>query len=202
MSRIAIIGAGRVGRTLARGLRHADHHVHIGSRDPGGLDEPNADTVAAALHHAEIVINATPGHVSAEVFAEHADLLDGIVLIDVANSHNLPAAGAPSIAEQVQQVAPRARVVKALNTMAAPVMIAPHSLPHPPLAFLAGNDADAKNTVGALLRTLGWDERQLLDLGDLGAARALEAMFSVVPHVFRATGPQPLALTVIAPNLP
>lgn len=202
MTRVTVIGAGRVGRTLASGLRRADHRVRVGTRDPGALDEPRADTVAAALRGADLVINATPGEVGPALFAEHADLLRAAVIVDVSNPHGIAVAGVPSVAERIQHAVPDARVVKALNTMAAPVMIAPDSLPHPVVAFLAGDDAAAKDTVADLLGTLGWARPRLIDLGDLTASRALEAMFGVVPYLFRATGPRPLALSVVAADLP
>jgi predicted dinucleotide-binding enzyme len=40
--------------------------------------------------------------------------------------------------------------------------------------FIASNDAAAKAEVAALLRSFGWAE--IIDLGDLGACRAMEQL--------------------------
>ena len=58
--KIAIIGAGNVGKTLGAALRAKGHSVSYGTRDPANSDERNAKTVAAALSGAEAVILATP----------------------------------------------------------------------------------------------------------------------------------------------
>ena len=79
-----------------------------------------------------------------------------------------------SLAEQIQAAHPRARVVKALNTVNAAMMVDPGSLPEPTAIFVAGNDEGAKQEVGALLRAFGWPQESILDLGEIGAARGME----------------------------
>ena len=67
------------------------------------------------------------------------------------------------------------KVVKALNTtwcglMVNPAMIngADHS------TFISGNDADAKSKVKEILKSFGWLEKNILDLGDITKARGTE----------------------------
>jgi predicted dinucleotide-binding enzyme len=45
--------------------------------------------------------------------------------------------------------------------------------------FLSGNDADAKSTVSSILKEFGWEERNILDLGDITTARGTEMLLPV-----------------------
>jgi predicted dinucleotide-binding enzyme len=110
------------------------------------------------------------------------DALADKVLIDVSNpldfSHGFPprlsVAGDDSLAEQIQREFPRARVVKALNTVTASVMVDPGSLAEPTDLFIAGDDPRAKEQVVVLLGTLGWPRERVRDLGPVAAARICE----------------------------
>jgi predicted dinucleotide-binding enzyme len=65
-------------------------------------------------------------------------------------------------------------VVKALNTVNCAVMVDPSRVPGRHDLFVAGNDAEAKQTVVALLGTFGWPADSVRDLGDITGARATE----------------------------
>jgi predicted dinucleotide-binding enzyme len=78
-----------------------------------------------------------------------------------------------SLGEQIQPRFPRAKVVKAINTMNAYLMVEPARLAggdH--TAFVSGNDAEAKAKVVELLRSFGWSE--IIELGDISTARGTE----------------------------
>lgn len=207
---ISILGAGRVGASLACALAEKGHGIIIGHRDPqtgearwqgpavrhGSLDE------AAAA--ASLVVNATPGDTALQTLAALREPLRGKVLLDVSNATRRLPDGMPggllypnsSLAEQLQEALPQTRVVKSLNTMFFSVMTAPRSLGSAPTAFLSGNDAEAKTQVRALLRELGWPEDWLLDLGRIESARATEALIMLAPHIIGVRGFRPFALTV------
>lgn len=53
-------------------------------------------------------------------------------------------------------------------------MVDPTALGRPHSVFVASNDADAKVEVADLLRSFGWQD--VIDLGDLGACRAMEQL--------------------------
>ena len=92
-----------------------------------------------------------------------------------------------SLAEQIQRHHPDAKVVKSLNTVNAMVMADPQSLAggdH--TMFLAGDDDGAKAAVRALLEEFGW--RDVLDLGDLKAARAMEMYLPLWLRLMGAAG--------------
>jgi predicted dinucleotide-binding enzyme len=202
--RIGVLGTGMVGRALAGRLAELDHEVVIGTRDveqtlartdPDAMgnppyaewqqDNPSVRLVpfAEAGAHGELIVNATAGTGALSALeAAGAVNLSGKVLVDVANpldfSQGFPpllsVANADSLAEQIQRAFPDARVVKTLNTMNAYVMIEPSRVPGRHSAFLAGEDAAAKETVKGLLGEFGWPEESMIDLGGIRAARGTE----------------------------
>ncbi|MEU9077952.1 NAD(P)-binding domain-containing protein [Kitasatospora sp. NPDC048538] len=196
MTTIAVLGNGRVGGNLAAALTRAGHEVSAVDRAPGAA--------AAAARTAEVVINATPGAGSLERLAALREELRGKILVDVSNATVDGPDGLPadliypgsSLAEQLQEALPQTRVVKTLNTMLFPVMTAPATLTEPPTAFLSGEDPQAKQTVRDLLADLGWHEEWITDLGGIHTARATEAAILFVPHVIRASGFTPFAISI------
>lgn len=205
---IAILGTGTVGRTLAGRLAELGHDVRMGTRDPGAtrgreemaawLADHPAVTLAAypeAVAAADLVVNATNGAGSLAVVAAVGPAnLAGRVLLDVANPLDFSGGFPPSLlvkdtdslAEQIQRAAPEARVVKALNTVNADVMVHPEQLPEPTTLFVSGDDADAKQRVVALLAELG--HQDVLDLGDLSTARGPEMYLGLWVRAMGALG--------------
>jgi len=142
---------------------------------------------AQAAAHGQIIVNATHGDGSLDALkaAGEANLKDKI-LIDISNPLEFPKGQPPalwisntdSLAEQIQRAFPDLKVVKSLNTMTAHLMAYPQQLAdgnH--TVFVSGNDAQAKATVSALLRTFGWDD--VLDLGDITTARGPEMYLAI-----------------------
>jgi len=228
--RIGILGTGGVGRTLAGALSERGHDVVMGSRDPeaalastdvnqqtdttlSGWHDSNAAvrvaTFAEASAHGEVLMLATAGDGSlAATAAAGDDLIDGKVLIDISNplswsdqGPSLTVMNTDSLAERVQRQHPGARVVKALNTVTASVMVDPsmlgggdHTLP------ICGNDDDAKRQVTRWLgEWFGW--RDVLDLGDLSGARATEAYLLFWIRLYQATG-SPIVNTKVVRERP
>ncbi|WP_410662458.1 NADPH-dependent F420 reductase [Amycolatopsis sp. lyj-84] len=193
---IAVLGKGRVGGTLAAALAKAGHEVSVADSTPGAAAE--------AAQQAQIVINATPGADSLERLAVLREQLRGKILVDVSNATTEGPDGLPagllypgsSLAEHLQDALPDTSVVKSLNTMLYSVMTAPASLTQPPTAFLSGQDPQAKQTVKRLLMDLGWRPEWITDLGGIETARATEAAVLFVPHVIRADGFAPFALSI------
>ena len=92
-----------------------------------------------------------------------------------------------SLAEQIQRAYPKTKVVKALNTMANPIMVSPRLIEEDHCCPIAGDDADAKATVKDLLGTFGWREGEFLDLGGIDAARGTEAWLLLWTRIYGAT---------------
>ena len=66
------------------------------------------------------------------------------------------------------------------------VMVEPRKLPAPHAVFLSGNDAGAKRTVREVLA--GFGRKDVLDLGDIGTARATESYLPRWVTLYKALG--------------
>jgi 8-hydroxy-5-deazaflavin:NADPH oxidoreductase len=97
----------------------------------------------------------------------------------------------------VQEALPSARVVKALNTVNADVMVDPARIPGAHSLPIAGDDARAKTRVRALLAELGWPHDAVVDLGDLTAARATEAYVLFWVALFQSSGTPDVSIRVV-----
>jgi 8-hydroxy-5-deazaflavin:NADPH oxidoreductase len=213
--KIAMIGGGGVGQTLATGLMAKGHEAVIGIRNPSVEElakaRPQGATLAewvaktggtvtdlaTAAKGAEVVFNVTPGQQSlAALRAAGAANLAGKVLVDVANPLDFSAGmppfldpaytGATSLGEQIQAAFPEARVVKAFNTVAAAVMVTPGLVPGEHDLFVSGNDEGAKEVVREIARGFGWT--RFADLGDIVGARAQEAVLPVWVRLWMVGG--------------
>ena len=176
--RVAVLGTGTVGRTIAGKLAELGHDVRVGSRTAG----ENKVTFADAAAHGEVIFNCTHGAASVEaVTAGGEENLAGKVVIDVSNPLDFSGGGpalftdtTDSVAERIQRACPSARVVKSLNTVTAAVMVDPAQVSGDHVIFVAGDDAAAKDETRTLLGELGWPAERVVDLGDITAARAAE----------------------------
>ena len=184
--KITVIGSGVVGRTVAVGFAANGHEVTLSSRSPAELEAWSADTRVAvkgpqeSTAGVEVIVNATPGQASLEALTG-AGIPDGAIILDIGNPLDF-STGSPrlftgvdeSLAETIQAAFPTAHVVKSLNTVNASVMTNPSGLAEPTLQFVCGNDESARAVVIGLLKDVGWQPDQILDLGDLTAARETE----------------------------
>jgi 8-hydroxy-5-deazaflavin:NADPH oxidoreductase len=212
--RIAVLGTGVAGRTVAGRLAELGHAVTLGTRDPDStrsrqdweeVPDVGLATFADAAHDAELVVNASNGVATLDVLAlAGADHLAGTVLLDLANPLDFSQGFPPtltvkdtdSLAEQVQRAHPEARVVKALNTMNASLMVHPESLAEGDhTVFVCGDDEDAKATVTALLAALGHTD--VLDLGALDAARGTEMVLPLWVRLMQRLGTAHFQLKVV-----
>jgi|SRR5512132_1794268 predicted dinucleotide-binding enzyme len=200
--RFGVLGTGSVGRTLAAKLRDLGHDVQVGSRQAGEDKVVFADAAAFG----EVVVNATAGGASLEALrAAGAGNLSGKVLIDVANPLDFSQGGprlsvcnTTSLAEQIQEAFPDAKVVKALNTVNADVMVDPGIVPGSHTIFISGNDAGAKVQVSELLQSFGWPAGAVMDLGDIGGARGMEMYLPLWLRLYGATGTGHINVKVLA----
>ena len=202
--RIAVIGTGHAGRTLAQGFQRVGHEVVVGTRDPDatrareewlGLDVPLA-ALGVVAADADLVVNVTNGQASLAALGEvGSDHLAGKVVIDVANPLDFSQGFPPtlsvkdtdSLAEQIQRAFPDARVVKSLNTVTASVMVDPSTVGDgDTTVFVAGDDAEAREQVSGLLRELGW--RDIVELDGLHNARGLEMWLPLWVRLMGALG--------------
>jgi 8-hydroxy-5-deazaflavin:NADPH oxidoreductase len=180
MTTISIIGAGNMAAAIGtRALKHG-HTVELISRDPAKAQEladrlGNGATVGkpGARPAGDIVIVAVLYQNAVDTVARYGDALADKILVDITNPFNTDGNGlvtspGNSVSQQIAAVAPKgAHVVKALNTIFGHVLIRDTPLD----AFFAGDSAEAKAQVAALLQSLGF---RPLDAGGLEMAHALE----------------------------
>ena len=214
--RIGVIGTGVVGRTLGGKLVELGHEVKMGSREArndkavewaqGAGENASEGSFADAAEFGELVINATAGHAALDALnAAGAGNLSGKVLVDVSNA--LDFAGGPppivglavdeSLGERIQAAFPDARVVKALNTMNASLMVAPGTLGESTNVFVCGNDEAAKAQVLELLETFGWLSGDIIDLGDISASRGAELYVALWVRLMGALGTPQFNIRVV-----
>ncbi|MDQ4134087.1 MAG: NADPH-dependent F420 reductase [Actinomycetota bacterium] len=182
--RIAIIGAGNVGGSLAGAAKAAGHDVVVSASDPSNAQETAARTGAKAaasnaeaVNNADVVVIAVPGSAVASVATELTAALAGKIVVDATNPLNdtysdLTTSGV-SAAELLQEQLPGATVVKSLNTVFASRYASATEDGRPLDALIAGDDSAAKATVSELVESLGL---RPVDAGGLRMARTLEEM--------------------------
>ena len=214
--KVGVLGTGMVGQALASKLVSLDHEVVMGSRQAGNEKAvewakvaggtAGEGTFATAAAFGDMVVNATAGAVSLAVLAAAgAENLAGKVLIDVANPLDFSAGVPPtltvcntdSLGEQIQRGFPEALVVKSLNTMSAEVMVTPGVVDGSHNVFVAGNDAEAKAQVAAVLVSFGWPRGDILDLGDIPASRGVEMYLPLWLRLWGATGTRDVNVKVV-----
>jgi predicted dinucleotide-binding enzyme len=204
--KMGVLGTGEVGRTIASRLVEVGNDVRLGARS---ADNPPAKewaekaggkassgTFADAASFGEVVFNCTKGEHSLDALrAAGAKNLEGKVLVDVSNPldfskgfpPSLTVCNTDSLAEQIQREFPKARVVKALNTMWNGLMVNPRMLKETHHTFVSGNDEKAKQSVRGILESFGWHQDEVIDLGDITTARGTEAYLPLWVRLYAAT---------------
>ncbi|HUG87275.1 MAG TPA: NAD(P)-binding domain-containing protein [Actinomycetota bacterium] len=221
--RVGVLGTGSVGRAIGGKLAELGHDVMLGTRDVGAtMRRPDGEredesftewlgrnpevavgTFAQAGAHGEVIFNCTLGDGSLDTLGSAGEHLEDKVLVDVSNplvfaeeGMSLFVPSTDSLAERIQRAHPRTKVVKALNTVNARVMVDPATLgggDH--TIFVCGDDEGAKGAVTETLRAFGWE--QIIDLGDLSAARGMEAYLLLWGRLMGALGSPALNVKIV-----
>lgn len=205
--KIAVLGTGNVGDTIGSKLIEIGHFVMMGSRTAENEkaksfvakhhDKASTGTFSDAAAFGEIIFNCTAGVGSLEALKMAGEKnLNGKIIVDIANPLDFSKGMPPSLAvcntnslgEEIQKAFPQAKVVKALNTMWCGLMVNPaminggdHS------TFVSGNDTAAKEEVKKILKSFGWAEKNILDLGDITKARGTEMYLPLWLSIYGAT---------------
>ena len=179
--RIAIIGAGNVGGALGAAFGSAGHQVVFGVRDPSS-DKARAAVAGAkgsratkpdAVDDADVVLIALRWDAVAETVTSLPSL-EGRVVIDAMN--RLAGASTRSSTQDLADLLPGARVVKAFNTTGFENMTTARDRRTKAAMFVAGDDAEAKRMTMGLAADIGFEP---YDAGPLENAKALEDMVKV-----------------------
>ncbi|WP_375399963.1 NADPH-dependent F420 reductase [uncultured Amnibacterium sp.] len=190
--RVAVLGVGRVGSTIARLLVAAGCEVTVAaSGDPERIElltqiivpGARADWAADAVRDADLVVLAVPLHRFTSV---DPAMLAGHVVVDVMN-YWAPIDGVQALfedtdrgsSETVQAHLPGAVVVKAFNHIGYHELEehgSPAGDPDRQALGVAGDDANAVQTVAALIDAFGYDA---VRFDSLAAGRAFQPGFPV-----------------------
>ena len=191
--KIGIIGSGIVGRVLATAFISEGHEVMLGTRNISKAEvvkwqkaNPSGQVgvFAEAARFGELIVLATAGSAAEDVVRMAGpDRFANKIVIDTTN----PIASAPpvngvlrcfttlddSLMERLQRLAPKAKFVKAFNTVGNDFMYKPSFKEGKPTMFICGNDDAAKKHVTEILTLFGWETE---DMGKVEAARAIEPL--------------------------
>jgi 8-hydroxy-5-deazaflavin:NADPH oxidoreductase len=183
--KVAIIGAGNVGKALATAFTRNGHTVIIASRDPehaaaaaGATGSRFATTSAEAASEGHVVVLAIPFDSAEKVAAEIRGAVAGKPVVDVTNRMAFGPSG-PTIdngdsnAERLVAWLPEAYVVKAFNTLFASRQADPLIDGVKLDGFVAGDDRGAKDQVLELMASIGLNP---VDVGPIARAQQLEQL--------------------------
>ena len=164
--KVAMIGDGNVGTALSKGLTRAGYEVQSVGKVP--------EKVREIARWGDIIVLAVPFNERANALKEMGDALAGKPLVDVTNAFGREeTVTKKSGAEELQEMARTAQVVKAFNTAFAHTMSTGQVLGDRITAFVAGDDNRAKERILRMARDIGFDA---MDAGGLQSARWIEAL--------------------------
>jgi predicted dinucleotide-binding enzyme len=180
MTRVAVLGAGRIGGNVARQLAAAGHPVTLSfARDAARLEaladeiEASVAAPADAVAAAEAVVVSVPWSVLPAAIAQ-AGSLAGKVVVDTTNQFGAgprPAEG-QTAAEFNASRMPGARYTKSFNTLTAAFQAETAHREPRVVQWVSGDDEEAKALVATLIRDAGYEP---VDLGGTAGCAVMEA---------------------------
>lgn len=145
MSRIAVIGAGNIGRTVGLAWEKSGHEVVYAARN---ADPPETHPVNEALSEAEVVLLAVPGKAVDSFVGEYGSHLGSRIVIDATNR---PGEVGMHNADEFADRCPGVRYMRAFNTLGWEVLADPHGVE----MFWCGPDGEEATTVEGLIADVG-----------------------------------------------
>ncbi|MEH3038507.1 MAG: NADPH-dependent F420 reductase [Sphingomonas paucimobilis] len=204
--KIGILNAGNMGSRLARAWAAAGHELIIAKDGEDRKLEPLLEelgdkarlgTIREAAEFGEVVLFSVYWPRVEAIVEIVGDALDGKVVIETMNPLGVTAAfehyhdtdfmQENSTAEDLQQRLPNARIVKAFNTLATPVLEASawSASPVLPTIFYVSDDAAAGEVTRGLIDDAGFKP---INAGPLKVARQLEQigvlLHNITDHEF------------------
>lgn len=182
---VTIIGTGNMGRAIGNVALAGGHRVTLIGTSPDKAEavtsELSGEVRPATMGDpitGDVVVLAVWYPAVDDVLSTYGDQLDGKVVVDIINPID-PEAFEPltidarSVAQEIVQRVPAARVVKAFNTTFAGTLPKGEVAGQPLDVFIASDDPGAKEVVSQLVRDGGL---RPVDAGPLARAHELEAL--------------------------
>jgi 8-hydroxy-5-deazaflavin:NADPH oxidoreductase len=171
--KVGIIGRGKTGSSIQRGLERASYQVKVVGNDPKAVGETAA--------WADLLILAIPFVAIDSTVKEIGHAAKGKAIVDITNVMTPEAIPATSSgAKELQKKIPDAHIVKAFNTVFAEHMDDGHVGDQQISLFIAGDSKEAKAQVLQLARDIGFDA---VDAGPLDTAKNLENMGNLIIQI-------------------
>lgn len=191
---IAVIGAtGNMGSAISRNLSKGNYRLLLCANDEEKLqaltddirkgasasaEVESVDCAVDAGWEADIIIAAVPYQAEKVVAEKIRQVANQKIVVSISNPLNntydgLLTAADTSAAEELQNLLPNSKVVKAFNTTFAADFAAPVIAGKQVDAFIVGNDADAVATVSDVVKNIGFNP---IAAGELSVSRTLENM--------------------------
>mgnify|MGYP006277935585 CR=1 FL=1 len=170
--KIAVIGHGNVGGTLAKRWADAGHQVFIGARKPSdekakeleiASEKISASDILTAVDHAEVILVAIPADAVSSLAEQLTNVSDKI-FIDATNSVFNDPKEYRTGAEAIKKITGCENVAKGFNTTGFENMANPDYEDEKLDMFTAGDSKIAKQAVAQLARDIGFEE--CYDFGD------------------------------------
>lgn len=190
MKNVGIIGSGNVGQTLAKGFLSFGYETTISSRSEEKRKKLEQEikglktgSPVETAGNNELIVFAVKGSEAKKALQEIGpEKFAGKTVIDTTNpiADEAPVNGVlvyttgirKSLMEELQEMTPEAKWVKAFSCVGSHLMVNP---PYEikPTMFICGNDEAARQEVGLILGQFGWEWE---DMGQVEAARAIEPL--------------------------
>ncbi|GAA4313374.1 NADPH-dependent F420 reductase [Compostibacter hankyongensis] len=175
--KIAVIGTGNIGSTLARGWSKAGHEIYLGVRDLDTfkgkelLEDRNirAFSIPDAIARSEVVLLSVPPD-AVPALAPYLEGAEEKIILDPTNAFRSKPEGYASAFDALMQLTKCRHIVKAFNNTGFENMAQPAGLD----TFMAGDSEKAKKVVAQLARDLGFEN--CYDFGGNDKAFLLEQL--------------------------
>jgi predicted dinucleotide-binding enzyme len=182
---VTIIGTGNMARGVGRRVREGGHRLTVVGKDAEAAQEVASElggdvttAVSGDPIEGDVVVLAVYYADARAAVEQYRDQLAGKTVVDITNPVNetydalvVPPDG--SATQELAQLAPDGRFVKAFNTTFANTLTTGEVAGQPLDVLIAGDDEGAKDAVATLVRDGGLNP---IDAGPLQRARELEAL--------------------------
>ena len=217
MKKIGVLGTGMVGNAIGSKLIQLGYDVKMGSRTPNNEkasewvrkngSKASQGTFEDAAKFGDIIFLCVKGEAALDVLRmAKEENLNGKTIVDVTNpvdfSKGMPPSlfvcNTDSLGERLQRAFPNVNFVKTLDVVNCEVQVDPKKSGDDPTMFMCGNNTKAKVEVKEILKQFGW--KDIIDLGDISAARGSEMMTPIWLRIWSAFQNSHFAFKIVRKN--